>query len=347
MPLGCFLSGGVDSSAVVSAAVSVGSRPETLTVSFSDGEDEAPIAASTAAALGLSHRSVGCAPEEMLAVFSRWPQLAADPFADPSLAPTSLVSRVARERWTVALSGDGGDELLSGYPRLRFMPRLEAILGLPRTLRQGMVAALPARRWAAKVRAAIGEDEPWKAYQALQGVWPARSVARLMGRDGTGGAWPPGLLERLSGFGPWQRYRLLDALTFLPERVLAKVDRASMEHSLEVRVPLLDHRIVEHLLTLPGSLGRGKGVLRRALAGLGGPPPPRRKRGFEVPLARWLRGPLRGWVEERVLGATAADLGLDQVVLRQTWEEHQLGRSDHAERLQSVAVLVAWAEAWL
>jgi asparagine synthase (glutamine-hydrolysing) len=347
VPLGCFLSGGVDSSSVVAAAVAEGASPETLTVRFSEGEDESPWAQRTASSFGLQHFVERCSSAEMLEVFTGWARMAADPLADPSLAPTWVVSRAARQRWTVALSGDGGDELLSGYPRLRFMPRLLPLLGLPPAVRSRLAPVLPARRWAGKLRAALAADRPWDAYQALQGVWPAREAARLCGVHEVSPPWSPDLLAALDRQPVWLRYRLLDALTFLPERVLAKVDRASMDHSLEVRVPLLDHRVVEFLLSLPPELARGKAVLRRVIRRMGGPDPPRRKRGFEVPLGNWLRQPLRERVRADLFGATCRGLGFDDSTLKKTWEDHQSGRADHGERLLAVAVLARWVETWL
>jgi len=346
VPLGCFLSGGVDSTLVVAAARREGASPETLTVAFTGGEDESDVASATAGALGLSHRREECTAEEMQATVAAWPRMAADPIADPSLGPTWVVSRRARERWTVALSGDGGDEVVGGYPRLRAMPRLEELLRLPPSVRRLATAALPARRWAAKLEAALAAPGPWAAYQAVQGVWPNAEVGRLLGRDELPLPWPEELLTRLGDRPPWQRYRLLDVLTFLPERVLAKVDRASMSCSLEVRVPLLDHRLVEALLPLPRRACAGKAVLREVAARLGAPPPPRRKRGFEVPLAAWVRGPLREIVRDGLFCATASELGLDRSVLRRHWDGHQSGRVDHSERLLAVTVLVRWAREW-
>jgi asparagine synthase (glutamine-hydrolysing) len=257
-----------------------------------------------------------------------------------------VISRAARQRWTVALSGDGGDELLGGYPRLKLMPKLERLMSVPPGIRSKMAPVLPASRWAAKLRCALRTDSPWSAYQALQGIWPAAEAAKLCGRQDAPDVWSPDLIDRLSHHPPWLKYRLLDALTFLPERVLAKVDRASMDHSLEVRVPLLDHRIVEFLLSLPPHLTRGKTILRRTAGRLGAPSPPRRKRGFEVPLATWLRGPLKETVEHAISGPTVDRLGLDRRVLQWTWDEHQAGRADLSERLLSVAVLSRWVEEW-
>lgn len=348
VPLGCFLSGGVDSAAVAAAAATAGSGLEALTVGFRGSYDEVPAAARTATSLGLRHHVERCSPTEMLEIFGRWEEVAGDPIADPSLAPTWVVSRAARRRWTVALSGDGGDELLSGYPRLRFMPRLDRLWNVPGVRSALRLAPLPARRWGAKLSAALAAPTPWHAYQCLQGVWPGREAERLLGGKELRLPWPQETVDRLTKAPSWCRWRLLDLLTFLPERVLAKVDRASMAHSLEVRVPLLDHRVVELLLGLSPRLTRDKRLLRSVLGRhLAGSQPERRKRGFEVPLAAWLRGPLREPLAEAVLGPTAGDLGLDRGVLEATWQTHQDGRADHAERLLAVAVLARWSDRWL
>ncbi|NOZ94164.1 MAG: asparagine synthase (glutamine-hydrolyzing), partial [Acidobacteria bacterium] len=348
VPLGCFLSGGIDSALVAAAAAAAGGRPLAVTASFEAPFDETSRARRTASALGLEHRVVPCSAEQMLRLMDSWSEVAGDPLADPSLAPTWLISGAARRELTVVLSGDGGDELLSGYPRLRFMPRLERLWGLPGARAALLGGPLPSRRWAAKLRAAAAAPTLWHAYQCLQGVWPGPRAAVLLGRSELPLPWPAAALDAAGREDPWRRYRLLDCLTFLPERMLAKVDRASMAHGLEVRVPLLDHRIAELLLGAPGTAGRGKGVFRKILATrLPGVPLPRRKRGFEVPLAAWLRGPLRRPVENALFGATAPEIGLDPGVLRSEWEEHQAGRADHAERLFAIHVLVQWCRTQL
>ncbi len=344
VPLGSFLSGGVDSAAVVAAAAAQGAKPETLTVSFEGGQDEGAAAARLAAAFDLPHRIAECVPSLLAERLSGWARATGDPLADPSFLPTSLVASEARSAWTVALSGDGGDELLSGYPRLRAMPRLERALALPRWLRRAPGPFLGARRWSSKLAAALDAPDRWSAYQALQGVWPVAAVRGLLGGRDVGLAWPQHELDRVAGLDPWTRWRALDVLTFLPERMLAKVDRASMGASLEVRVPLLDHRIVELLLGLDPCLTRGKGLLRDVLQRLGAPQPPARKIGFEVPLGAWLRGPLREPVQALVLGDTSAELGLDRRVLEATWSSHLSGAANHGERLLAVAVLVRWVE---
>jgi len=348
VPLGCFLSGGVDSALVAAAAVEAGGRPLAVTARFEPPFDETPVARRTAQALALEHRLADCGADEMLGLMPRWVQVAGDPLADPSLAPTWLVSREARRELTVALSGDGGDEMLSGYPRLRFMPHLDRlwkVTGARSVLARG---PLPAARWASKLRAAARAATPWHAYQCLQGVWPGAEAASLLGRSELSLPWSADILRRVGEEPPWRRYRLLDCLSFLPERMLAKVDRASMAHGLEVRVPLLDHRIVELLLGASPSAGKDKRLFRSILERhLPGSQPPRRKRGFEVPLGSWLRGPLRKALKGTLFGTTAAEIGLDPSVIGKAWEEHQEGRADHGERLFAIHVLVSWCKAHL
>lgn len=344
VPLGAFLSGGVDSGVIVGAAAAEGAHPDTLTVVFPDGEDESPVASRVARGFGLDHVTTECRASNLDRALADWGRRTGDPLADPSFLPTGLVSAEARRRWTVALSGDGGDELLSGYPRLRAMPRLERVLRVPRPLRRLPAVGLPSRRWGAKLRAALECRDAVTAYQALQGVWPAAEAARLLGRGEPEPAWDARLVERTESLDPWTRWRAVDLLTFLPERMLTKVDRASMSSSLEVRVPLLDHRVVEFLLGVDSALTRGKDVLRAVGARLGVPPSPRRKTGFEVPLGAWVRGPLREGVHSLLSGATAAGLGLDRRYLEEVWRRHQSGGADFAERLFAVAVLVSWVD---
>lgn len=344
VPLGCFLSGGVDSGAVVGAAVAEGSFPETLTVRFSEGEDESGAASEVAQALNLKHRIAECVPSDLTGALEGWGRMTGDPLADPSFLPTSLVSGEARRYWTVVLSGDGGDELLSGYPRLRAMPRLEKGISVPRMMRRIPGGLLPKRRWSSKLRAALAAPDTWFAYQALQGVWPAAEAARLLGTNRVELPWDEECVGRVRDLDSWTRWRSLDLLTFLPERMLAKVDRASMHHGLEARVPLLDHRIVEFLLSVNPKWTRDKSLLRDVAAGFGVPPSPSRKIGFEIPLAGWLRGPLREPVHGLITGPRVGELGLRNDILEHHWLEHQNGAADHGERLLAIAVLVRWVE---
>jgi asparagine synthase (glutamine-hydrolysing) len=342
VPLGCFLSGGVDSAVVAAAARAEGHALDTLTIRMEDGIDEGPDAVRQARILDLEHRVAACAVPDLETFLDSWEQVSGDPLADPSLLPTWMVSREARRRWTVALSGDGGDELLSGYPRLRAMPRLEPVLAAPRRLRTLPAGLLPARRWAAKLGAGLGSRDRWWCYQALQGVWPAAEVARLIGRPVDGCPWPEAIVRRLEDVSPWVRWRALDLMTFLPERMLAKVDRASMAHGLEVRVPLVDHRLTTWGLGLPPDRARDKGLLRAVLRRMGGADPPARKRGFEIPLGAWLRGRLRSRMESELSNPVLDALGFDRAVVAETWQQHLQGREDNAERLLALVVLGRW-----
>ena len=341
VPLGSFLSSGVDST-LVTAFAAAEAPLETLTVRFAGGEDESATARRTAALLGAEPRVEVLDGDAMLEGLAVWPEVAGDPFADPSLAPTMLVSAAARRRWTVALSGDGGDELFSGYPRLRAMPWLERLPGSLRSVARR--APLPPRRWAVKLREALAGERDEAVYATLQGVVPPGMVRDLMGEEGLPDPWPRELVERVRDLPPGTRWRALDLLTFLPERVLAKVDRASMSRSLEVRVPLLDHRVVETVLSLPPGLCAGKsllrGVLRRRWPQIR---LPRRKVGFEVPLAAWLRGPLRRPLERALLDGGLEGIGLHPEPARRALETHLSGRADLAEPLFALWLLVSWA----
>jgi len=342
VPLGCFLSGGVDSTLVAGAAVAEGVYPDTLTIDFEGGAHESPAAAETAKALGLSHRREVCAWNQLDQRLENWALSTGDPLADPSFLPTSMVAEYASRRWKVALSGDGGDELLSGYPRLRMMPRLEELLRLPRSLRRIPASVLPARRWATKLRAALNTEDPFSAYQVLQGLWPAAEVEELLQGNEIPPAWPASTIRRVEGLNSWRRWRALDVLSFLPGRMLAKVDRASMAAPLEVRVPLLDHRIVDFLLSLPEKMCRDKELFRRVLLRWKLPEPSARKTGFEIPLASWLRGPLREKVEAELFSGNLEARGWNPHMLRSCWDRHQSGREDHAEKLFGLTVLLMW-----
>jgi len=344
VPLGCFLSGGVDSTMVVSAAAAIGARPETLSVCFQEGEDETADAERTAVFLGLENRKISCDSEGLIRDLDRWALMTGDPLADPSFLPTELISRQARTRWKVALTGDGGDELLSGYPRLRAMPRLEALLKLSPAMRFLPAGVFPARRWGTKLGAALRARSPLEAYQVLQGLLTAAEARSLLGRKEISPPWPEDITDRVSGLDSWTRWRALDLLTFLPGRMLSKTDRASMAVGLELRLPLLDHCVVEFLLSLPVSFCKGKELFRIILHRHGLPQPSRRKRGFEIPLSVWLRGPLRGSMEARLLSDLPSKWDWNSALIRSLWEEHLSGKRDHGEKLVGLAILLAWLE---
>lgn len=379
VPLGALLSGGIDSSAVVAILQQHSSRPvKTFSIAFDAAEhNEAHHAASVAAHLGTDHTEVMLTGEDALGVVPRLPDLFDEPHADTSQIPAYLICGVARQQVTVALSGDGGDEIFGGYNRYTYGERmLQRMLTLPR----------PARRMVSAGLSSLSTDSWNRAHQAVAPVLPRRlrqrlpgekihKLGRLMGADSLPhmyrslvSAWQdPESLVRGSGKGadPMQevlargepsrfvdRMMLADQMTYLPDDQLAKVDRVSMAVSLEIRVPLLDHELVEFSWRLPASMkvrnGEGKWILRQALfrrvprALLERP-----KMGLSVPLAAWLRGPLRDWAEH-LLSVEHLRRGdaLEPAPIRRAWAQLLAGRDEPALALWAVLVFEAWKDRW-
>jgi len=369
VPLGAFLSGGVDSSTVVALMQAQSSRPvRTFTIGSTDpAHDESAAARRVAEHLGTDHTELMVRPEDVAAEV---PALLADldePFADPSYVPTWLVSRLARQHVTVSLSGDGGDELFAGYTRHRVAgSRLAGLVGLPRPVAAALgrtLRALPPEHWDALARALPARlrpqragDQAHKAAMALA----ARDLGELHGLLTS--AWhEPGLVVRGSserpswqpvgdgaGLAPVERMLLADTLGYLPDDILTKVDRASMAVSLEARVPLLDHRVVAAAWRLPLDMRlRGtttKWALRQVLARHVPPALTERpKAGFALPIGAWLRGPLRPWAEDLLAPAALAEGGLlEPSPVRALWAEHLTGARNHQDRLWGVLALQAW-----
>ncbi|MGZ8285466.1 MAG: asparagine synthase (glutamine-hydrolyzing) [Allosphingosinicella sp.] len=377
VPLGAFLSGGVDSSTVVALMQAQSSRPvKSFSIGFDDpAYNEAEHAGAVARHLGTDHVELYVRPEDALAVIPSLPSIYDEPFADASQVPTLLVSRLARRQVTVALSGDGGDELFAGYNRYRLAARnWGRISKLPRPLRramaQGLVALSP-ERWnkvagavspilPASLRLSLPGEKVHKAarglasgsadelYQGLVSSW------RDPGEIVIGGAEPatlgPRTLARLEGLPVCERMMALDMLTYLPDDILAKVDRAAMSVSLETRVPLLDHRVVEYAWRLPLDLklrgGETKWVLRqllyrhvpRALI-------ERPKMGFGIPIDAWLRGPLKGWAEELISERRLAGEGYFRPgPIRAAWDAHHSGRANMQYQLWAILMFQSWLE---
>ncbi|HEV2068498.1 MAG TPA: asparagine synthase (glutamine-hydrolyzing) [Acidimicrobiales bacterium] len=378
VPLGAFLSGGVDSSLVTAALQAGGSgRARTFTVGFPGSRlDEAQRARRLAEHLGTDHTQIDLEAADCLEVIDHLPRLYDEPFADPSQIPTALMCAVARRHVTVCLSGDGGDELFAGYNRHVLGQVVGRVASrLPLSVRRAGSAALrrpsPAQWDAAldrldrvlpsRARVANPGDKVHKLarvlaavddrdrYRVLTSPWDDPPL--LLG-DGTepptplsnGGDWP-------GPAGPTERMLYLDQLVGLPDDMLTKVDRASMAVGLEVRVPLLDHRLVELAWRLSPELrirdGQGKWILRRVLDRyvprqlMDGP-----KMGFDPPLAQWLRGPLRHWAEDHLDERALRDQGiLDPEPIRRRWAEHCSGRRNHDYALWTVLMFRTWHEA--
>ena len=366
VPLGAFLSGGIDSSAVVATMASLLDRPvRTASIGFREsGYDELPVARRVAAAFHADayERIVDASSADIL---DRLAWHYDEPFADSSMVPTYYVSQVARERVVVCLSGDGGDENFAGYRRMRFdwlENRLRA--AIPGWVRRGILA--PAGRLYPK---ADWLPRPLRARTLLTnlGLSPERAyhntmrwVTPEMKRELYGEPLRKAVgdhnaydvmgtyFHRSEGWDPLSRIQYVDIKTYLVDDILTKVDRASMAHSLEVRVPLLDHRFMEVAAAIPSEYkvrrGEGKYIFKRALRGL--VPDEvldRPKMGFSIPIDRWFRGELRPVVEARLLTPDAfVGTLFERAPLRRWWDEHQRGVRDHSYTLWALLMLESW-----
>jgi asparagine synthase (glutamine-hydrolysing) len=376
VPLGAFLSGGVDSSTVVALMQAQSGRPiRTFTVGFEEAEfDEAGHARAVAEHLGTDHTELYLSAGEAAGVVHSLPSIYDEPFADPSQLPTCCVAQLARRSVTVSLSGDGGDELFGGYDRYqRAEQAWRRISGLPipmRVVGARALASAPAK-WAVSsvdtLRAGFLGKRPGAPIHARLRRW-ARALSSRRAEDlyltmiNQGGeAFLTGESPAPIGFRALalaatedlaltERMMLMDAMSYLPDDILVKVDRASMAVSLESRIPLLDHRVVEFAWGLPLDLkvraGQTKWVLRELLRQYVPPSlTERAKMGFGIPLGPWLRGRLRDWAEallaEKTLGAGGI---LDVRQVRQAWHQHLQGRHDLEQVLWMVLMFQGWLE---
>jgi asparagine synthase (glutamine-hydrolysing) len=377
VPLGAFLSGGIDSSTVVALMQAQSTRPvRSFSIGFHErGFDEAQHAAAVARHLGTDHTELYVSPEHAQGVIPNLPAMYDEPFADSSQIPTFLVSELTRRHVTVALSGDGGDELFGGYTRyFRGQSVWAAIDHLPRAVRvvaaAGMRAISPTA-WSAlgtvipeSVRPTQFGDKMHKLAGLLAGEAEAsafyRNVVSLWldpGQVVIDGIEPTGPLEdlRIKRLVPdfVERMQYLDTVTYLPDDILTKVDRASMAVSLEARVPLLDHRVVAFSWELPAAMkaedGIGKRLLRRVLdryvphALIDRP-----KMGFSVPINEWLRGPLREWAETLLDERRLAGEGFfHPEPIRTRWREHLDRTRDWQYPLWTILMFQAWKDRWM
>ncbi len=351
VPLGGFLSGGIDSSLVVALMQEQSTVPvRTFTIRFDNPEyNEADHAALVARHLGTEHHEQTCDNRQMLSVIDRLPRMFDEPFADSSAVPTYLLSQTARERVTVALSGDGGDELFFGYPRYRFHSSAATVLSMPRSLRRAAAfgaARMPTRRLRRIADVLRSDDED--RYAGFISWWSPADIATLTGRKPIDAPLYADVLRRSVGLARDDRPGLLDLVSYLPEDILTKVDRASMAVSLEVRAPLLDHRVVEFALGLSTSLKRRAGAMKWLLRQLLYKRVPRElvdrpKMGFGVPLEDWFRGPLRERMDAYCSGADLEDLGINPAPVRTLWAEFQAGQTHRTDLLWQMFTLVAWS----
>lgn len=383
VPLGALLSGGIDSSTVVAMMQAASSRPiQTYSISFpGTPHDEGPAARGVAEYLGTEHHDLPVGERDALAAVPRVLEHMDEPFADPSQIPTLLVSELARRDVTVALTGDGGDELFAGYNRYRWGPALiaradrwpgavtrgaGAALGwlsqdawdriagiarpvLPRRARHRLPGE-KIRKFAELLRA----PDALRRYQMLYSVWPEPGALLAAPEPGAGqDRLLAELLRAVPGRPLLDRAMVADQAVYLPDDLLAKVDRMSMAVSLEARVPILDHRVVEFAWRLRPEHkirdGQGKWILRELLARrVPRALVERPKVGFTVPMAAWLRGALRPLAEEYLAPDRIRRSGLlEPAPVARAWAAFQRGHSGHALGLWGLVVFQAWYERWV
>jgi len=370
VPLGCFLSGGVDSSLVAALMQSRSAKPvHTFAIGFSEERfNEAPHAAAVARHLGTEHTEFILSEQDALGVIADLPKIYDEPFADSSQIPTVLLCREARHSVTVALTGDGGDEVFGGYNRHVIGPRLLSRLQrVPRSLRRpaGWVvsACAPAitrdngwpRRFASRMRLPVTAlDKAAKLAPHLSDINDLSSLYQhftrgihnpeeLM-RDGT----TVKSSEQVFLMGEAEWMMAMDSVTYLPGDILVKVDRAAMAASLETRAPFLDPRVVKAAWGLPLKMkiadGKGKQILRSILdRHVPRELIERPKQGFAIPLDRWLRGALREWGEILLFDDELVDLaGLEPKAIGELWALHQSGKANNGTKIWTILMLLDW-----
>jgi asparagine synthase (glutamine-hydrolysing) len=363
VPLGAFLSGGIDSSTVVALMQAQSARPiKTYTIGFFEKSfNEAIFSKKVAEYLGTEHTELYASPEDAREIIPKLPEIYDEPFADYSQIPTYLISKLTRGYVTVALSGDGGDELFGGYPRylytrflwniLRFLPSFSRrFIGRSIQIIPERWGILLSRHSTHRFAEIIDSKDFWSFYRMIMSHWRFPEMGVRNTQE------PPSFFKRENGIlaqlNNYQKMMFADLLTYLPDDILAKVDRASMAVSLEVRVPLLDHRVVEFAWKIPTSMKfrnrKWKWILRTLLYRY--VPPDlieRKKMGFSLPMNMWLRGPLRDWAEDLLdEGRLKKEGFFYSHIIRDLWAKHLSGERDHGFMLWNVLMFQAWLDRW-
>jgi asparagine synthase (glutamine-hydrolysing) len=374
VPVGAFLSGGIDSSTIVALYQKYSSIPvRTFSIGFEeDSFNEAGHAKAVAEHLGTVHHERIVTVRETRDVIPLLPAMYDEPFADSSQIPTHLVSRFAREQVTVALTGDGGDELFAGYNRHFLAPRLwQQLQRVPQPVRAvsgSPLSRLPSQFWSGVGGLLPGRRQPHfggKVQKALRVAASARNFdevycsfldewsnepSPVLGGDGFDMRFD---LDIGTSAPDAVRMMYCDGVSYLPDDILAKVDRASMAVALETRVPFLDHRVAEVAARIPLDMkvrgGRGKHIVRELLYGL----VPRElverpKAGFGIPVGQWIKGPLRPWAEELLdPGRLRAEGWFDAAAVSRRWRDHLSGARDSTPALWAILMFQAWLRAEL
>ncbi len=364
VPVGAFLSGGIDSSLVVALMQKLSSCPvQTFTLGFDSAQyDEAQYARSIAEHLGTDHHELYLSAHDIFPLIERLPEIYDEPFADSSQIPTLLISQLARQNVTVALSGDGGDEVFAGYNRHIWGQKIyQNLERVPRVFRKAFayfLTQIPPSLWDTflfsnhqsgrkagekihKLARILPASSPMEMYQALVSRFPFTKELGYLPADESI------FIEKLS---PTLQMMYQDSLTYLPDDILTKVDRASMSCSLEVRVPFLDHRVVELAWGIPLSFKvrkkQGKWILRQILqqyvpSALFERP----KMGFALPLGFWLRTGLRDWAESLINSSLLQSHPLlEKKVVDQFWQEHLSGKKNWQDELWNILLYLSWEE---
>ena len=372
VPIGAFLSGGVDSSAIVALMQKVNQHPvKTFTIGFNEGvHNEAIYAKAVASHLGTDHTELYVTPQHALGVIPKLHQIYSEPFADSSQIPTFLVSELARQDVTVALSGDGGDELFAGYNRYIMSHKMwGGLSNIPLALRVNLSRLILSIKpdyfevlnkvfsqnsslanFGSKIHkgaGVIGAKSAEDLYSLLVSHWRDEHEVVIGMQHSVKHDRPTGLLEKEHFV---HKMMMMDMQTYLPDDILCKVDRAAMANSLETRVPLLSHKIVEFAWKLPLEMklnsGQGKRVLREVLYKYA----PKKlierpKTGFAIPIAEWLRGTLRNWAEELLDESRIVQDGFfNYEPIQKKWQEHLSGKKDWSSNLWSILMFQEWYE---
>ncbi|WP_085909917.1 asparagine synthase (glutamine-hydrolyzing) [Kiloniella majae] len=372
VPFGAFLSGGIDSSTVAALMQKQSFSPvKTFSIGFEDqAYNEAQHAAHVAKHLGTEHTELYVTPAEARAVIPNLADIYDEPFADSSQIPTYLVSKLTRNHVTVALSGDGGDELFGGYRRYitahRYGNKISHLPKFVGNLSSGIIQSLSPQTWDQifkiipdnkrpshpgdtlyKLASVLGETSDGY-YRKLVSNWQNPNSILNHGQEYQGILWDQTIEQSLPN--RVERMQYLDTLTYLPDDILTKVDRASMAASLEARVPLLDHRVVEFSWSLPIHMkirnGQGKWILRKVLdkyvpSGLINRP----KMGFGIPIDNWLRGPLKSWSNDLLSEQYLQKQGLlNSSLVQEKLQQHQAGTHNWQHQLWAILMLQSWLE---
>ncbi|WDE98494.1 asparagine synthase (glutamine-hydrolyzing) [Lentisphaera profundi] len=376
VPVGAFLSGGIDSSLICAMAAKTHPQAlKTFSIGFEESQyNETAQAELTAKAIGADHTTFMVTPKDALDLIPRLPQICDEPFADSSIIPTTLISQLARKQVTVAIGGDGGDEIFCGYERYLWGEKILAMRQkYPDFINKGICAGINSLRpghlnylanlvyktkgkkaphlvadKAYKFAKALKRNDSRKVYRELHSLWDHPSDILRYGQDGIHlfsdqDEWPDFL-------DPIRQFMFSDLMMYLSDDILQKADRASMSASLELRSPLLDHRLVEHSwsIGMDSLIGPEKNMKKRILKSLLGRHLPdynldTPKQGFAIPIAEWLRGELKEWAQDLIHSANNLDFFYQQE-LQQTFKQHLNGSANHQHKLWAALMFIQWQQ---